>query len=134
MWQHQPQWIQPAALLTQGSWSRPASRSWRLQRGRWNLSRVEVSPQMDRRTSDRLLLRSVRESGRWLAVMAAVALLLALAETALPAFLGKAVDAVLTGDAALGWTAATAVLVLVLVAADAADDVAVGGSVASSTA
>lgn len=66
--------------------------------------------------------------------MAVVALVLACAETALPAVLGRAVDVVVADGSAMPWVAALAALVGLLVLADAADDVLVGQAVAGSTA
>src|SRR5262249_14698371 len=55
------------------------------------------------------------------------------AETVLPAVLGRALDAVLTGRDAAHWLIACGLLVAVLVACDALDDVAAATSTAQST-
>jgi ATP-binding cassette subfamily B protein len=59
---------------------------------------------------------------------------LAAAELAFPSVLGGAVDAVLGGHGAIGWLAACAALVTVLVAVDALDEVAGGTATARATA
>ncbi|MFE7853144.1 ABC transporter ATP-binding protein [Streptomyces sp. NPDC057403] len=85
---------------------------------------------MDRRAADRLLLAAVRRGGAWGGALAAASLLLAGVYVALPAVMGRGLDAVLGhGDAAL-WLTLTAVAVVLLVACDAADDYA--GAVAGS--
>lgn len=66
--------------------------------------------------------------------MTLVALLLACLETAFPAVLGRAVDAVISDGSTMPWVAVVVVLVGVLVLADIVDDVLVGQSVAGSTA
>lgn len=66
--------------------------------------------------------------------MAVIAFVLAASETALPAVLGRAIDSAVGGDPSLHWATVTLALVAVLVVAEAADDVAVGYTVAGSTA
>ncbi|MEV8017379.1 ABC transporter ATP-binding protein [Streptomyces sp. NPDC086554] len=87
---------------------------------------------MDRRTADRLLLATVRRGGAWGGVLAATSLVLAGVYVALPAVMGRAVDAVLGhGDATL-WLTLSAIAVALLVVCDAADDYA--GAVADARA
>ncbi|AZQ38788.1 ABC transporter ATP-binding protein [Streptomyces cyaneochromogenes] len=84
---------------------------------------------MERRAADRLLLATVRRGGAWGVFQAAVSLLLAGAYIALPAVVGRTVDAVLgRGDTTL-WLALSAVTVALLVVCDTADDYA--GAVAN---
>src|SRR5204862_5019952 len=71
--------------------------------------------------------------GGWLLALGAAGLGLAAAETALPAVLGRALDAVL-GRAPGSWLAWVGLLVALLVASDVLDDLADGGATASSTA
>jgi len=84
--------------------------------------------------ADRLLVGLIRHSGGWSTALVGASVLLALAETALPAVLGRALDAVLTGHDLAIWLWAVAGLVLVLTAADALDDLASGMSTARATA
>lgn len=91
------------------------------------------------RRADRLLRETVLQGGRWLALLGASALVLAAAEIALPAIVGRAVDAALgTGSGAPGppgrWVLGAAALILLMVMADAADDLAAGSATARSTA
>ncbi|MEU8327651.1 ABC transporter ATP-binding protein [Micromonospora sp. NPDC048839] len=84
-------------------------------------------------SGDRLLRRTARAGGGWTGALAAVALLGAAAELALPAVLGLAVDAALGGGS--GWWAVTAGgLVVVLIGVDTLTDVASGFGAARATA
>lgn len=92
------------------------------------------------RETNRLVARVVAQAGPWAAVLAVNAVVLAAAELALPAVLGQSIDAVLQtgGDALTGvggfsWLAVLALLIAVLVAGDALEDLGVGGSTARST-
>lgn len=87
----------------------------------------------DHRSSHRLLLDASRRGGSSLAVLAGLALAMAVAETALPALLGKAVDGVATG-APPTWVLWCALAVAVLVVTDIADDVVTGTTTARCTA
>ncbi|MEU7923676.1 ABC transporter ATP-binding protein [Micromonospora sp. NPDC049801] len=82
---------------------------------------------------DRLLRRTVLAGGGWTAGLAAVALLGAAAELLLPAALGRAVDAALTGGP-LWWAVAAGGLVVALVCVDALTDLASGFGAARATA
>ena len=86
------------------------------------------------RAADRLLARTVRHGLPWLGILGVTALVLACAETALPAVMGAAIDDAIRDGEAGSWLVWTAVLVAVLVIADAIDDLAVGGTTARSTA
>lgn len=79
-------------------------------------------------------MRVSRAGGPWLGVMVLTAVVLAIFETILPAVLGRAVDALVTGEESTTWLVACSALVAVLVVCDAADDVAVGHATARSTA
>lgn len=83
---------------------------------------------------NRLLVGVARHGGPWVALLALASLAIAAAELALPAVIGSAVDAILEGRSAGIWVAACGVLIAVLVAADAVDDLASGAAIARSTA
>lgn len=95
------------------------------------------------RGTNRLLARVLAHAGPWAVVLAVNAVVVAAAELALPAVLGRTVDGVLRTDAAIGaavagiggvsWLAVLAVLIAVLVAGDAVEDLAVGSATARST-
>ncbi|MFF3866094.1 ABC transporter ATP-binding protein [Micromonospora sp. NPDC001898] len=85
------------------------------------------------RTGDGLLRRVVRDAGGWTAALAAVTLTGAVAELLLPAVLGLAVDAALTGGTRW-WPAVACALVVVLVATDTLGDLASGYGAARATA
>lgn len=87
-----------------------------------------------RRRADRLLVSTARHGGPWVAVIAFTTFALVAVELALPAVLGRAVDAVVQGDAARDWLLWVCVLVAVLVVCDTLDDLATGSVIARSTA
>lgn len=87
----------------------------------------------DRRAADRLLLRASRVAGPWLWLLSLNAVVLAVVETALPAVLGRATDALVLDGVAWSWVTLSAVLVTLLVISDAVDDLAVGFTHARST-
>ncbi|WP_422735431.1 ATP-binding cassette domain-containing protein [Micromonospora sp. WMMD729] len=82
---------------------------------------------------DRLLRRTVLAGGGWTAGLAVVALVGAAAELLLPAALGRAVDAALTGGS-IWWAVAACALVVALVGVDALTDLASGFGAARATA
>ncbi|MGQ5262085.1 ABC transporter ATP-binding protein [Micromonospora sp. ZYX-F-536] len=82
---------------------------------------------------DRLLRQTVLAGGGWTAGLAAVALLGAAAELLLPAALGRAVDAALTGGSAW-WAVSACALVIVLICVDTLTDLASGFGAARATA
>ncbi|MEV4823315.1 ABC transporter ATP-binding protein [Micromonospora sp. NPDC049274] len=84
-------------------------------------------------TGDRLLRRTARAGGGWTGGLAAVALLGAAAELVLPATLGRAVDAALTGGAAW-WAVFAGGLVVVLIGVDTLTDLTSGYGAARATA
>ncbi|WUH98341.1 ABC transporter ATP-binding protein/permease [Spirillospora sp. NBC_00431] len=88
----------------------------------------------DRRAADRLLVRALRNGGVWTGALAVTSLVSVVAETALPAVLGKAVDAVLRGDDTATWAASAGLLIGIAMITDAVDDFAAGVSIARSTA
>src|SRR5258708_3491161 len=79
-----------------------------------------------------LLVRTARRGGGWLGLLAFTALATSAAQLAFPALLGRAVDAIV-GRAPRAWITWTSLLVAVLIAFDAADDLAAGGATARST-
>ncbi|MEV3988528.1 ABC transporter ATP-binding protein [Streptomyces sp. NPDC049837] len=79
---------------------------------------------MDRRGADRLLLRAARRGGPWVAVMLATALLLAGVYTVLPALMGRALDAVLSGGDTALWLSLSIAAIALLMVCDIADDLA----------
>jgi ATP-binding cassette subfamily B protein len=87
-----------------------------------------------RRGADRLLVSVGRQGGRWVGVLAAAALLTAVAELALPAVVGSALDAVLDGRSAGIWVVICGVLIVVILTCDALDELAAGTAIARSTA
>ncbi|WP_229401769.1 ATP-binding cassette domain-containing protein [Micromonospora okii] len=84
-------------------------------------------------TADRLFRRAVRDAGGWTVGLAVVTLTGAVAELLLPAALGLAVDAALTGGSRW-WPVAVCALVAVLVATDALGALASGYGAARATA
>jgi ATP-binding cassette, subfamily B, bacterial len=94
----------------------------------------EQVPSADRRAADRLLVRIVRRSGGWVGVLLSTSLVLAAAETALPAVLGGAVDAALNGSNFAFWLLGCGLLIGVLLICDVLDDLAAGMTTAWSTA
>ncbi|MEV8308205.1 ABC transporter ATP-binding protein [Streptomyces flavidovirens] len=74
------------------------------------------------RRADQLLLTAVRHGGAPVGFLAATSLLLAGVYLALPAVMGRALDAVLGGHDAALWVSLAAVSIALLVACDAADD------------
>ncbi len=94
----------------------------------------EPVPAADRRAADRLLVRIVRRGGGWVGVLLTTSLLLAGAETALPAVLGNAVDAALNGSDFAFWLVGCGLLIGLLASCDVLDDLAAGMTAARSTA
>jgi len=86
----------------------------------------------DPRATRRLLVQTARNGQPWLGLVALAALLMAAADTALPALLGRSVDSTLHRAPPL-WIPLSAVGVVALIAADALDDLATGYAVAGST-
>ncbi|MEA2151310.1 MAG: ATP-binding cassette, subfamily bacterial RamA/AmfB [Solirubrobacteraceae bacterium] len=87
-----------------------------------------------RLAADRLLVRVAGHGGVWVVVLALASLTSAGAALALPAVLGRAVDAVVAGDSTGTWVIWCALVMTVLVAADALDNLAAGAAIARSTA
>lgn len=85
------------------------------------------------RAPDRLVLKAARRSPGGLAVLALAAMAGAVAETAFPAVLGRAVDSVLD-DGSRAWLVWCGVLIALVVACDVADDLAGGVVTARATA
>ena len=90
-------------------------------------------PPRIRGTANRLLARAARGSGPWLALLALLSLGVAAGETALPAILGRAVDAVLQ-RASTVWVLWAAALIAGLTVADSLDKLALGAATAKPTA
>lgn len=87
-----------------------------------------------RRTANRLVLRLARQGAPWVGVLTFTALALAAAETALPAVLGRAIDATVGHHAPRSWLMWLGLLLAGLVILDALDDLAAGATIARSTA
>lgn len=89
---------------------------------------------MSLRAADRLLLASARRGGVWVGVTMVTSLLLTGATLALPAVVGRTVDAVLGGSDVARWLALSGALIFVLVVCDAVDDLVGQAAEARSTA
>ena len=81
----------------------------------------------------RLLASTARHSAGWAILVAAASVAGAIAVTALPAVIGRAVDAALSGTSGSRWVAVCAGVVLIIVASDALEELATGASGASGT-
>ncbi|MGH4008144.1 MAG: ABC transporter ATP-binding protein [Pseudonocardiaceae bacterium] len=88
----------------------------------------------DHRAANRLAVKIVRGGGGWVGVLLIASLVLAAAATALPAVLGGAVDAVLSGGDVGWWLLGCGLLIGVLLICDVLDDLAAGMTTARSTA
>ncbi|CAN5141718.1 ABC transporter ATP-binding protein [soil metagenome] len=98
------------------------------------MSHTDAAQRTRSRTATRLLVRTGRHAGPWVAVLSVNALVLSAADLALPAVLGQTLDAVLGGGATAGWLGAFGVLVLILVLGDVLEEWGVGAATARSTA
>jgi ATP-binding cassette subfamily B protein len=87
-----------------------------------------------RRAADRMLVRVARHGGVWVVVLALASLTTAGATLALPALIGRAVDAIVEGGPTATWVIWCAVVVTLMVVSDALDDLAAGAAIARSTA
>jgi ATP-binding cassette, subfamily B, bacterial len=85
-------------------------------------------------TASGLLGRSVRYAGPWAVLLAVSSLVEMVAETVLPAVLGKALDGVLRGSQASTWPIVYAVLVMVAMACEVGTELSLGTTAATSTA
>lgn len=94
----------------------------------------EHVPSPDRHAADRLLVRIAWRGGRWVGVLLSASLVLAAAQTALPAVLGGAVDAALNGGGFAFWLLGCGLLIGVLLICDVLDDLAAGMTTARSSA
>lgn len=94
----------------------------------------EVPDLNARRRADRLLLSVGRRGGSWVVVLTVTALATAAGELALPAVIGGAVDAIVDGRSAAIWVVSCGVLIAMLAACAALDDLAAGAAIARSTA
>jgi ATP-binding cassette subfamily B protein len=94
----------------------------------------EAAPPRAYRAADRLLLRTGRQGGAWVIVVALASFVTAGVSLAFPAVLGRAVDGIVADGEAGQWLAWSAVLVALLVAGSALDVLASGAAVARSTA
>ena len=108
-----------------------------------NPDRDDAGAQAQRRAADRLLLRVARHTRWWIAVLAVTAVAGAVAETLLPATIGRTVDAMIRAAAgghpgsssrAAAWFAGSAVLIFTVAGTRAACQLATGISSASSSA
>jgi ATP-binding cassette subfamily B protein len=98
------------------------------------LEKQDAAPPRAYGAADRLLSRTVRRGGAWVAVVALSACVTSAVSLAFPAVLGHAVDGIVTGGSAGPWLAWAAALVVLLVAGSALDVLASGIAVARSTA
>ncbi|MBT2400101.1 ABC transporter ATP-binding protein [Streptomyces sp. ISL-100] len=89
---------------------------------------------MSLRAADRLLLASARQGGVWVGVTVVTSLLLTGATLALPAVMGRTLDAVLGDGDVARWLAVSGALIFVLVVCDAVDDLVGQAAEARSTA
>jgi ATP-binding cassette subfamily B protein len=88
----------------------------------------------DRHAADRLLVKIGRRGGSWVGVLFSASLVLAAAQTVLPAVLGGAVDAALHGGDFAFWLLGCGLLIGVVLICDVLDDLAAGMTTARSTA
>lgn len=94
---------------------------------------TDVESSVGHRAADALLVDAARRGGAGLVVLAVAALIAAVAQTALPAVLGRAFDSVV-GDASRTWVAWCGAVIAVMVVCDLVDDLAAGAVTARSTA
>lgn len=85
-------------------------------------------------TANRRLLHVARHGGPWIAGLVISIAVLTVAEAALPAVLGKTIDAIVGGDATRGWLLVSGVVVVALVCCDVVDELGSEISAANSTA
>jgi ATP-binding cassette subfamily B protein len=97
-------------------------------------TRKSARNRADYREADRLLMHTARRGGPWVAALVVAALATAGGALALPAVLGRAVDALVHGGAPGRWLTWCAALVALLVAAEVLDSLASGTAIARSTA
>ena len=95
---------------------------------------TDTEPSASLRAADRLLARLLRQAGGWTPLLVVCGLLTAAAHLALPAVLGRLVDAVTARGAPGGYAILAGVIVAVLVLADAVGDLAVTSASARTTA
>jgi ATP-binding cassette, subfamily B, bacterial RamA/AmfB len=88
----------------------------------------------NRHAAYRLAVRIVRGGGGWVGISLIASLVLAAAQTALPAVLGQTVDAVLRGGGFVWWLFGCGLLIGVLLICDVLDDLAGEMAIARSTA
>jgi ATP-binding cassette subfamily B protein len=86
------------------------------------------------RAADRLLLRSARHGGLWVGGLAVAAIASAAGALALPAVMGRAIDALVTHGTPGPWALWLALLVALLVAAETLNSFSAGAATARSTA
>jgi ATP-binding cassette, subfamily B, bacterial len=98
------------------------------------LRKRQASPRHAYRAADRLLLQTGRQGGAWVVVVALTAMVSSAIALAFPTVLGRAVDGIVSDDAAGPWLIWAAALVVLLVSASALDVLASGAAVARSTA
>lgn len=78
-------------------------------------------------------LAVARQGGWWIVALVVCAGVVTAAESLLPAAIGRLIDAVVDGEASSRWLLASGVLITVLVAAEAADEIASASSMARTT-
>ena len=94
----------------------------------------EAAPHRAYRAADRLLVRTGRQGGGWVVVVALSAFVTTAIALALPTVLGHAVDGIVADGGAGPWLAWAAGLLTLLVAASALDTLGSGTAIARSTA
>jgi ATP-binding cassette, subfamily B, bacterial len=94
----------------------------------------DTEAKVRRRAANRLLLRVAGHGAPWVGLLSLTAFALAAGETALPAVLGRAIDATLAHRAAQSWLTWLGLLVALIVLCDTLDDLAAGATIARSTA
>lgn len=95
---------------------------------------TKFEPPATFQAADRLLVRLLGRAGGWTPLLIACGVLTAAAHVALPAVLGRLVDAVMTGGTPGGYVALAGMTVAVLVLSDAVGDLAVTTASARTTA
>jgi ATP-binding cassette subfamily B protein len=94
----------------------------------------DAAPPRAYRAADGLLVRTGRQGGAWVVVVALAAFVTTAVSLAFPAVLGHAVDGVVSDGGAGQWLAWSGILVALLVAGSALDVLAAGVAIARSTA
>lgn len=97
------------------------------------MSTARPRERSDHRAASRLLLQVARHGGAWMGVLCLNVAVLTAAEAALPAVLGRTIDAVLGRIPPAHWLALSAVVIAVLVLSDVVDEIGSSAATARST-